>query len=492
MKPEENLTPAVGDKCVADVSASTIDASTADAVRAVLEHPFIVELQKHNASKELIALLEPMEGSKTGLGLRRQDGVLFEIVRKLKYGYIQCKRTVVTRGTSLPIQIEFDIDFQISVHSNPTSENLLCAEKETWEYAQYICYTALGSNPHLEGCLIVEGSSVFYKWRGKDEGRLQVLIDDTAFKIFFDTNTNSSALQKITRKFNPATVTSMELDRAIAKSRGVDLLPAEESSSYIPAKMPEIREVIANPIDEIITNSLDEPKFAKAANGTIAYGSDKGIGYKDWNEDNVVVNTGDGNGFAVIDGMGGEGGEGCGEMASQIFAETFQKGLRENASFEDIQKTAHERMAHEGLGRGGVCYIGFNIDGRKLEVAQAGDVKLIVLDRNGVIKFKTTNEVYGGAINNAVMGIGKGETTRSTADLEVGDRIVVASDGLFDNLSSQEVADFVRGKTIQEAIFLLNIKAKDKMANFKTYREQRISAKPDNISVFIYDIEKLS
>lgn len=474
------------------------DVSTATAVKMVLSpveelaEENKTELRARGAKEALLARLEVMEGSRTRLGLRTEDGTLFEIVIDRGFSPITCRRTIVAKGSSLPNKIELTISFGIPLDFDPTGENILREEKDTWAYVQYMCYTALGSNPGLKGRLRLNNEgNLNYLWRGEEA--IQIPLDDKYYKIFF--STKDFRQSKFTRKFNPATVTSIELDRAIAKLRGVPLLPAEEPPPYKPAEMPETYEVIAGSVDEIATNSLDAPKFVKAKNGTVAYGSDEGVGSKEWNEDRVTVNTGDGNGFVVIDGMGGEGWEGCGETAAQILAEEFQKGFQNGTSFEDIQKFAHQRMAAIDLGDGGACYVGFRIEGKKLNIAQAGDCKLIVLDKNGVIKFATTDEGFRNMVSNAITGNKQGKTTKSTADLEVGDHIVVASDGLFDNLSPQEVADLIRGKTIREAIFLLNTKVKEKMECFRTSGEEErknMQAKPDNISILIYDIENLS
>ena len=282
-----------------------------------------------------------------------------------------------------------------------------------------------------------------------------------------------------------------EENKTRLREYGAPPLPTEEPPAFKPAElseMPKTYDLITDSVDEIALNPLDKPKFVKAPNGTIAYGTDEGIGYKDVNEDAIVVNTGKGNGFAVIDGIGGGG---HGDKAAQILAEEFQKGLNEGASFEDIQKSAHDRMRMKYMRGSGACYVGFKIDDKKLNVAQAGDVKLMVIDSNGAIKFETTDEGYGHVVFNAVSGSKQGNTTMNTVDLAVGDRIVVASDGLFDNLSPQEVSELIRGKTIQEAILLLNMNAKEKMQNHEDYKERGIEAKPDNISILIYDIESL-
>ncbi|MEK7528894.1 MAG: hypothetical protein AAB592_03935 [Patescibacteria group bacterium] len=280
--------------------AATDSASVGDAVRAVLDdHPLITRLRTKKASARLIARLEPLAESQTELGLRGKDGVVFEV--SLQHGRLNCIRTLVAQGPSLSNPINLTSAFTIPLDCDPTDDFLEDEEKKgSWEFAQYKCYAALAHNPNIADRLSIEDSVVFYTWRyGHPDGeKLQILIDDTAFQIFF----NREGLG-MTRKFDPATITCIELDRAIAKSCGAPLLPEEEPPPYQPPVMSETYEVAPDPVDEIIKNSLDKPRFARAQCGIVAYGSDEGIGYKDWNEDRVVINTGT-NSFAVIDVAG--------------------------------------------------------------------------------------------------------------------------------------------------------------------------------------------
>jgi len=62
--------------------------------------------------------------------------------------------------------------------------------------------------------------------------------------------------------------------------------------------------------------------------------------------------------------------------------------------------------------------------------------------------------------------------------LSEGDRIIAASDGLWDNFSSQEVYRLVKGKSSQEAMAILNKKVKRAMAS---------GGKRDNLNIIIYD-----
>jgi len=230
----------------------------------------------------------------------------------------------------------------------------------------------------------------------------------------------------------------------------------EEKEQSVKLEVEEQKSVEPEPfydrVDEIAENRLDEPKVVKGKNGTIVYGTDEGFNYKSHNEDRVVVNTEE-NAFASIDGMGGMGVAGAGEKAAQIFAEEFQLGIKLKISFEDIQKKAHLRMSQEGIGEGGVCYVAGKIEGEILKIAQAGDARLLVIRRDGSVKFSTEDELaypnvpnLRHVVGNAVQGTQEGTTKVYEVKLEEGDRIVVASDSLWDNYENNEVAGMVKGK----------------------------------------------
>lgn len=237
-------------------------------------------------------------------------------------------------------------------------------------------------------------------------------------------------------------------------------------------------------VDEIPVNRLDKPRIIKGQNGKLAFGTDEGVNYKPRNEDALVINT-KANAFASIDGMGGEY---RGDRAARILAEELQKGFREEDPKKNpirwAQIQAHLRMRNEGLNKGGACYIAGEINGNVMDVYQAGDVKLIVVDPHGRVRFETEDEGYRHFVSNSVQGRRPGRTTHTQVKLNLGDRIIVASDGLWDSYSPQQVAEMVSGKPIKRAIKGINRAAKGKMRSGQ--------GKPDNISVIIYDFERVS
>ncbi len=232
-------------------------------------------------------------------------------------------------------------------------------------------------------------------------------------------------------------------------------------------------------IDEIPRNSLDKPIVAKARNGIIAFGTDEG-GRKPPNEDRIYINT-KANVFASIDGMGGMGNGG---RAAQILAQEIQRGVREKSTVQRMTSNASDRMASEGIKKGGACYIFGHIRENVLNVFQAGDVKLVVIDGRGNVRFTTKDEGIGNKVFNSVQGIDSGEITKSKVRLNIDDKIVVASDGLWDNYSPQQIAKYVYNKDVKQAINGINKSVKNLMKSGR--------GKCDNINVIIYDFKRFT
>lgn len=255
----------------------------------------------------------------------------------------------------------------------------------------------------------------------------------------------------------------------------------------MPEKMPEFensQEKISQKekfdmVDEIPLDTLDVPRIIEGKNGKLAFGTDIGVNYpKPTNEDALVINTKK-NSFAVIDGMGGMG---LGNEAAKILAQEIQKGFQENIMMEQAQKNASQKMSERGLGQAGACYLSCEVFGDELQISQAGDVKLVLYGKDK-IKFETTNEGLGVIVTNAVQGTKTGQTTKSSFRYEKGDRLVIGSDGLWDNISPEDTRKAIQGKSAEEAIKILNAAAKAKMTR---------DGKPDNISVILYELDHIS
>lgn len=237
-----------------------------------------------------------------------------------------------------------------------------------------------------------------------------------------------------------------------------------------------------------VKQRLENPLILRGPYGPIGCGTDEGFNYKQTtagavNEDAVVVSPAR-NSFAVIDGMGSYG---QGNIAAAIMGQTLLEGFRKSTPLADIQQNAHNRMRQKGLVEDGACYVAARIRRNILEIAQAGDVRLIVINRRGAVRFETTDEHLlwpnRHAVSNAVSGWRAGETTTYLEEISPGDRIVAASDGLFANFESAKVAQLIQGKGVPEAFASLEQATRQAMTSH--------TGKPDNRSLFIYDIEHL-
>jgi len=229
-------------------------------------------------------------------------------------------------------------------------------------------------------------------------------------------------------------------------------------------------------IAKITKDRLDSPITRESVRGVVAYGTDEGVNYKPVNEDSIVVDTAH-DAFAVIDGMGGMN---HGTLASRILAEEILAGFIKGDDIQLCQKSASYRMKSKGVGNGGACYLAFKMTENSVYGWYAGDLQLAVLRNNGVA-FVTQPENHPNKlaiVTNAVQGSSEGDTQRFKVSLVDGDRIIAASDGLWDNFTPEDVARQIAGLSTQDAISKLNSLAKEKM---------RSGGKPDNISVIIYD-----
>ncbi len=252
---------------------------------------------------------------------------------------------------------------------------------------------------------------------------------------------------------------------------------------------------------------MSEPKVIKTKLGEIAFITNRGIGYKDENEDALVIGA-EQDAFSIIDGMGGVGG---GAQAANIMAEQILNGWQNGMSSRHIQESAHRRMAEENLGGGGACYASTRIEGNILKVAQAGDVRVIVI-REGKVVWSTEDEgsilwPLRNVVDNAITGENAGETVESSFTLEIGDMVVGGSDGLFDNFDergqdsskdamagNRNVASIVAGKSsLQGAQDLFN-EVNQRMEKYRQIKDRKgkdqanldTTYKPDNLSLFVY------
>jgi protein phosphatase len=256
-----------------------------------------------------------------------------------------------------------------------------------------------------------------------------------------------------------------KLDRrsGIERRRGqvLDLLTGEE----IP--YPDFRTFDGNAA-ESLKESIE--LFVMKSGDRVAVATDKGMDYKDWNEDRIGIDP-QKNVVVVADGVGGHGN---GDIAAQILVEAI---LKQSTDISLAVDNARQVMMQKRLGKGSACFLSAKIininDEKYLDVARVGDVKLVVYDQHGNIQFESKDEsliqmqvdekiitadeaLYFPKrhyVTN-VVGVDKGEISSvgGLIPAEKGYRVAIMSDGISDNLTPDEIWRLTCGKTVEEAI----------------------------------------
>lgn len=198
----------------------------------------------------------------------------------------------------------------------------------------------------------------------------------------------------------------------------------------------------------------------------IVAGSDRGIGYKFHNEDRVAVSPGC-EFVVVVDGMGGEG---QGDKAANISIEEL---IRTPDDQEVGAREASKRINKECPGSG-AAFISARIlreEGKiYLEESYLGDCQLLLV-RDGEVKFVSGQDSYvldlvklGGITadqalysecRNVVTGgiLQKHEKVKKERiEVQSGDRVLLMSDGISDNLTSDEIAESISGLSPGQAM----------------------------------------
>lgn len=243
---------------------------------------------------------------------------------------------------------------------------------------------------------------------------------------------------------------------------------------------------------EILGNAGDTERSGSYTFGCYGAVTNRGEGYKDHNEDRVVVSEiideeGEviGLQIVVIDGMGGHGG---GELAAKILAEEFTKG----GTFEQILDRTKERYRREpSINRndrrfdGGTCWVAVRVIGNKAKRAHMGDARLSSWNKNGDFKFKTKDEGYGRFVNNPLQPNDGDLVKVEEFDLEEGDTLALRSDGVTDNFEESEEIDIMAGQPALVAA--RGVKNSVLMRQNGTYTGRAsLDMKPDNISDVVY------
>lgn len=253
-------------------------------------------------------------------------------------------------------------------------------------------------------------------------------------------------------------------------------------------KIPHGAEILDGKEAKDLLDSMQ--RYTLESGDLVLAGTDKGIGYKDHNEDRIASVPGK-NFLAVVDGIGGMG---KGDEAAQILAEELL------ANPDDIQSAvliAKTRMEEAKIGVGGAVFVATKLvqepSGKSVEFSQCGDSKMMIIKKDGSVKFESRENTMAQTLvenkamtadqalyyksRNIIMDaissnpelIGEVEYN-SRISVEVGDMVLLMSDGISDNFTAEEIAEVISGPprmTVEELYEWLYYATGQRMSNKK-------------------------
>lgn len=209
--------------------------------------------------------------------------------------------------------------------------------------------------------------------------------------------------------------------------------------------------------------------------------------------------------LAVADGVGGEA---AGEVASRVALEALadtvmQAGDRENlrSAIIDGFEAANRRVRELALGAATTMAV-VEIQAAQARTYHAGDSMILVTGQRGKIKLQTISHspvgyaVEAGLLNeddalhhedrhvvSNVIGMPDMRIEIGpTINLAPRDTLILASDGLFDNLSTGEIVQRIRKGPLRRVLSQLQADTKARMAQ----AEPGSPCKPDDLTFVLY------
>lgn len=249
--------------------------------------------------------------------------------------------------------------------------------------------------------------------------------------------------------------------------------------------------------------------------------TNKGVNYKDDNEDRIAINP-----FAefaaVCDGMGGHG---DGDLAAEILAHQL---LLYPEDIEKAVEEARKEFEKENLAsNAGACLITaqiiFENESMYVDTRQAGDAHMIIVNKDGSLVCESIDETYAqedvdecritkdqatyatnrNTVKNAIHKT-TGQVTHTCTRFQVfsGQKILIFSDGTSDNLATPDILKRIQGLNGPQIIQRLSAILQERMGNYKNiimYTLDRINTgvfsdgfisqpKPDNWSIVVMEV----
>jgi len=256
-----------------------------------------------------------------------------------------------------------------------------------------------------------------------------------------------------------------------------------------------------------VESDLTAPEVVDLDGGTAVVYSSRGPG-KDHNQDSAAIVPFPDGGCALLiaDGLGGQPGA---ERASRIAVEHLARtlglratnggGVRE-AIINGLED-ANQAILDLGIGAGTTLAIAA-IQGGDVRATHVGDSMVLVVGQRGTQKLMTvSHSPTGYAVEAGLMDeeealyheerhLVSNIVGHSSMSIEVGSRVslalrdtvLVASDGLADNMSTQEIIEAIRKGPVERAAATIFEVCKDRMMNPTDGQP----SKPDDLSFVLY------
>jgi len=249
------------------------------------------------------------------------------------------------------------------------------------------------------------------------------------------------------------------------------------------------------------------PEILPLARGQLAAFCARRPGKEAANEDSVLVAPLDDeeNVLVVADGAGGlRGGADASRIAVENIVHSLSRREAESDPLEVVESgIGQAHRAISGLGLGAATTVaGVWIERDRLRSFHTGDSMVLVVGQRGKLKLCTTPHSPVGYAEHAglldekaamfhqerhlvsnLLGIGEVSIEESRAiKLRPRDTVVIASDGLFDNLFVDEIVEIVRMGPLPEAIQNLVDETRRRMIT----PVEGVPSKPDDLGVILF------
>jgi serine/threonine protein phosphatase PrpC len=218
--------------------------------------------------------------------------------------------------------------------------------------------------------------------------------------------------------------------------------------------------------------------------------------------------------LAVADGLGGHAG---GEIASKLSIETIEAAIHEavrrmpQQDLDSLRPAILDGIeaanaAVRAIGTGAATTLSLvEIQGRMVRAYQVGDSAILLAGQRGKLKYQTVAHspigyaVKGGfldeeeaihheerhMISNVIGSESMHVEMGPTIEMAARDTLVLASDGLLDNLLPTEIVDLMRTGPLDRAVGQLAAVAQERM-NAHAEADGVTPSKPDDLTIIAY------